>query len=162
MALHGLLVQFSSLTRAVCLHTRLKMKFLHWLVVVVTYLCIPGFESKCCDSAVCSDLSDKRRMLVGARHHQTQSPGNLQVQIYLMRQRPPSFDYRRHILFSIIFLGQNLQPQILIKMVIYCSFYASSVVNNSDKMCFFPQTGVHSVQVPDALRGPRSQRHAQQ
>lgn len=57
-----------SLTCVMCLHTRLKMKFLRWLVVLMTYLCVPGFGSKCCDSYVCSDLSDKRRILVGARH----------------------------------------------------------------------------------------------
>ncbi|CAG09172.1 unnamed protein product, partial [Tetraodon nigroviridis] len=29
----------------------------------MTYLCVPGLGSKCCDSSVCSDLSDKRRIL---------------------------------------------------------------------------------------------------
>lgn len=44
-----------------------EMTHLRWLVVAVTYLCVPGLGSKCCNSSVCSELSDKRRILVGAR-----------------------------------------------------------------------------------------------
>ncbi|XP_003971776.1 pro-opiomelanocortin-like [Takifugu rubripes] len=39
------------------------MTYLRWLVVAMTYLCVPGFGSKCCNSSVCSELSDKRRIL---------------------------------------------------------------------------------------------------
>lgn len=55
-----------SLTCVSALHSRLKMVCLCWLlVVVVAYVCVPGFGSVCRDNAICNDLKDKGRILVG-------------------------------------------------------------------------------------------------
>uniref|UniRef100_H3C776 Pro-opiomelanocortin/corticotropin ACTH central region domain-containing protein n=1 Tax=Tetraodon nigroviridis TaxID=99883 RepID=H3C776_TETNG len=65
------------------------MKLLRWLVVLMTYLCVPGLGSKCCDSSVCSDLSDKRRILTGV--HSVQVPDarrDPRSQRYAQRRTP--------------------------------------------------------------------------
>lgn len=53
-------------SRVCVLRSGLKMVCLCWLLVVVmAFVCIPGFESVCWDNAVCKDLSSKARILVG-------------------------------------------------------------------------------------------------
>lgn len=48
------------------LRTRLKMVCLCWLLVVVmAYVCVPGFGSVCWDNSICNDLSNKEQILVG-------------------------------------------------------------------------------------------------
>lgn len=72
-SLLGLLILFNvlrtvphSLSCLSVLHTRLKMVCLCWLfVVVMAYVCVPGFGSKCWESSICNDLSSKGRILVG-------------------------------------------------------------------------------------------------
>lgn len=69
-SLLGLMILFNvlrtvphSLSCLSVLHTRLKMVCLCWLfVVVMAYVCVPGFGSKC---PICNGLSNKGRILVG-------------------------------------------------------------------------------------------------
>lgn len=141
-----------SLTRVMCLHTRLEMKFLRWLVVLMTYLCVPGFGSKCCDSSVCSDLGDKRRILVGAQQETCRSR---------------SIWWSRRV--DLIIVGIILSPVFVDRMcnhkvrLMWSIAHSCNICCKQIKCpCGSFQTGVHSVQVPDALWGPRSQRYAQQ
>lgn len=91
------------------------MRFLRRLVVLLTYLCVPGFGSKCCDSSACGDLSNKRRTLVGARHRKPNHQETCGSR---------SIWWSRHVdliivgifLFPIYVCWQNLHP------LIYCSF----------------------------------------
>ncbi|CAK6984217.1 pro-opiomelanocortin B-like [Scomber scombrus] len=39
------------------------MVCLCWLLVVMAYVCVPGFESACLQSSICNDLSNKGRIL---------------------------------------------------------------------------------------------------